>query len=108
MTNTEKVNQEDKQAWQANLPEDEKTFEANVRHLAALLDEPHPGLMTWNLMLQERMKGIADFMMPHLKSPELAKKMLQSLSEYDRVGVMEKFCRGCGTDKLPCYCMRDD
>lgn len=33
---------------------------------------------------------------------------LQKVSEEERIEVFNNFCTHCGTEQLPCYCMRDD
>ncbi len=36
-----------------------------VTALKALLDDPHPGLSTWRLMVAEHLKTISEFWVPH-------------------------------------------
>lgn len=36
------------------------------------------------------------------------KNLILQLSEQDRLDVLSYFCKGCGTEKLPCHCMNDE
>ena len=36
------------------------------------------------------------------------KMLLDNLSEEDRLDIFDDYCLGCGTNILPCNCMRDD
>ena len=52
----------DKQEWEKGLTEKEKEFEDNLRKLVMLLDDPYPGLLTWNAMRLKLAKEIYEFL----------------------------------------------
>lgn len=37
-----------------------------------------------------------------------AERLLDELTDQLRDALFSKYCRGCGTKELPCYCQRDD
>lgn len=54
------------------------------------------------LPFKERMKKIREDKIQGIV------KMLESLTDDERLDIFNHFCKDCGTPTIPCSCMRDE
>jgi hypothetical protein len=45
---------------------------------------------------------------PFNNAKDAVQFLLKHCTEDERLELFGEYCRGCGTDRLPCYCQNDD